>query len=320
MSVDEFKVEVDVDEILVVADEVPSVDVVIKSSPDVIVLAAGGVGEKGAKGDKGDIGATGPTGATGPQGPQGIQGDPGTPGAPGATVASGVTSTATGDVSATTVQGAIAELASEKQPISAKGAANGYAPLDSGSKVPLANLPIIPVVTALPGSPTDGQEVILVDSLTVPTYAWRFRYVSGITDANKWLYCGGDPAFIEITNQDATTSATFIALANAGPVFAIPRAGIYDVEIGFMAYKPSGNGSILVMSYDIGATGAVDADGVFATNGTLVVSGTEVRSSSTRPRRKTLTAVTLTSKYRSANTEQGGFGNRWMRVTPFRIS
>ncbi len=317
MSVDEFKVEVDVDEILVVADEVPSVDVVIKSSPDVIVLAAGGVGEKGAKGDKGDIGATGPTGATGPQGPQGIQG---TPGAPGATVASGVTSTATGDVSATTVQGAIAELASEKQPISAKGAASGYAPLDSGSKVPLANLPIIPVVTALPGSPTDGQEVILVDSLTVPTYAWRFRYLASITDANKWLYCGGEPAFVEVGAQESTTSVTYVALTTAGPVFAIPRAGVYDVEIGFLAYKPSGNGSIIVMSYDIGGTAASDNDSAQATNGTMVVSGTEVRSSNVRPRRKTLTAVTLTSKYRSANTEQAGFASRWMRVTPVRIS
>lgn len=59
----------------------------------------------------------------------------------GAGDAASIESTATGDVAATNVQGAIAELASEKQASSAKGQANGYASLDAGAKVPTVQLP-----------------------------------------------------------------------------------------------------------------------------------------------------------------------------------
>ena len=55
--------------------------------------------------------------------------------------ASDITSTATGDVAATTIQAAIAELASEKVATSAVGAVNGVASLDGTGKVPAAQLP-----------------------------------------------------------------------------------------------------------------------------------------------------------------------------------
>jgi hypothetical protein len=46
----------------------------------------------------------------------------------------------------------------------------------------------------LPAAPVDGQEAILVDSLTVPTYTWRFRYNAGSTSAYKWEFIGGAPS------------------------------------------------------------------------------------------------------------------------------
>ena len=87
------------------------------------------------------------------------------------------------------------------------------------------------LVTALPGSPTDGQEVILVDSLTAPTYSWRLRYSSGISDASKWLFVGGIPATVLVATAESTsTTASFVDLATVGPAFTVPRAGIYLVE------------------------------------------------------------------------------------------
>src|SRR4029077_11434282 len=47
--------------------------------------------------------------------------------------------------------------------------------------------------TTLPGSPVDGQEHVLVDSLTVPTYSWRCRYNAQSTNAYKWEVHGGIP-------------------------------------------------------------------------------------------------------------------------------
>lgn len=52
-----------------------------------------------------------------------------------------VDSLPTGDVAATTLQAAIAELASEKQPLSARAQPNGYASLDSAGRVPVAQIP-----------------------------------------------------------------------------------------------------------------------------------------------------------------------------------
>ena len=78
----------------------------------------------------------------------------------------------------------------------------------------LANLPAAPVtpsVTALPGSPTDLEEVVLTDSLSTPTYAWLMKYFQGAT---KWMALG------EVSPVEGTTTLT------------IPYAGTYYVEIG----------------------------------------------------------------------------------------
>jgi len=159
------------------------------------------------------------------------------------------------------------------------------------------------LVTSLPGSPTDGQECILVDSTSAPTYQWRLRYNSTTT---KWHYLGGTPGFHEIATSESTSSTTYAALATAGPLFALPVAGDYDVEFGA---KFTVNNTI-TMSYDIGGTGAVDGDSISANNNT---------GSHSRLRRKTgLTAVTLTAKYK-VDTGTHSAMNRWMRITPVKL-
>jgi hypothetical protein len=65
--------------------------------------------------------------------------------------------------------------------------------------------------TSLPGSPVDGQQSILTDSTSAPTYNWLLQYS---TAASKWLAIGAAAPL------EGTTSIT------------IPRAGTYMVEIG----------------------------------------------------------------------------------------
>src|SRR4029077_1979087 len=83
--------------------------------------------------------------------------------------------------------------------------------------VPVGPSIIVPPGTAygttLPASPTDGQEAVLVDSVTNPTYQWRFRYNAGSSSAYKWEFVGG-PQII-----------SFGTAANLGIV--VPRAGDY---------------------------------------------------------------------------------------------
>jgi hypothetical protein len=173
----------------------------------------------------------------------------------------------------------------------------------------LGGVPAITIGTTPPSSPTDGDLWYYTGS----GFTWAFIYDSSEA-TYKWKFVGGPPMFAEVTTDDTTTSATYAALTTAGPSIALPRAGDYMVEIGFAGYVSSA-GSTLTMSYDIGGTGAVDADGVAFDE----PSASGYAETQSRPRVKTgLTAVSLVSKYkRVAGTAH--FLNRWMRVTPVRV-
>jgi len=93
---------------------------------------------------------------------------------------------------------------------------------------PWAPAPMLSYATTLPGSPVDGQEAILVDSTTNPSYQWRFRYNAGSSSAYKWEYVGGIPARADVSTSESTTSATWVELTTPQRV-TVPRAGLYDV-------------------------------------------------------------------------------------------
>lgn len=173
--------------------------------------------------------------------------------------------------------------------------------------------------TTLPTSPVDRQEHILVDSITVPTYQWRFRYNAGSAQTDKWEFVGGSPALVEITTAETTTSTSYVALSTAGPNFALPRAGVYMVENGFKT--GGGNEDLAIMSFDIGGTGAVDGDSVQGRGGGFQTGSFSTDNSPSRSRVKAgLTAVTLTSKYKSSGGGTARFSNRWLKITPVRVS
>jgi hypothetical protein len=169
----------------------------------------------------------------------------------------------------------------------------------------------------LPASPLDGQEATLVDSVTNPTYQWRFRWNAGSALRDKWECVGAATQLAFVDTSETTASTTYAALATAGPVFVVPRLGIYTVEIG-MDLSSVTAATRYFMSYDIGGTGAVDADGVSGETGAASVNrfGGFIRL-----RSKDIPAsTTLTAKYRTVSAATIGFENRWMRVTPIRVS
>jgi len=170
--------------------------------------------------------------------------------------------------------------------------------------------------SAAPGSPTpfDGQEVILVDVIGAATYTWHLRYVAARA-TNKWIFLGGAPLYAETPGAETTTATAYGNLSGGttGPSVVIPVAGDYLVEIGAALYGSTGGGAA-TMSYDIGGTGAVDADSCGFTAG-----GINSLSSVSRARKKALTAVTLTAKYKVAVAATGTFQHRWMQVTPIAV-
>src|SRR5262249_13588708 len=99
-----------------------------------------------------------------------------------------------------------------------------------GSPGSVATYPTPAYGTSLPASPADGQQAILVDSVTNPTYQWLFRYNAQSTSAYKWEFIGGADWFTSDEN-DVTTTSVYPTMAQVGTlgVFIVPRAGEYIV-------------------------------------------------------------------------------------------
>lgn len=176
--------------------------------------------------------------------------------------------------------------------------------------------------TSLPSPAVDGQEIYYrADSTNGRIWHLRYRNAfNGGSATYPWEYIGG-PAFVSsvkdgtISDSETTTSTSYTALATAGPSVALPLAGDYEVTIGFTGYN--GNTSAVIhMSYDIGASTALDADSVQVGQSNTAANA---YASATKTRLKAgLTAVTLTAKYKvSAGT--GVYWNRHMIVRPVRV-
>lgn len=171
------------------------------------------------------------------------------------------------------------------------------------------------VVTSLPGSPTNGQIVVLTDSLTAPTYAWTLLYLTGIGDAYKWICLGGSPLESRVATPETRSAATYAALATLQQV-AVPRAGIYTVKVSCQHYESS-DFAVPAMSYDGAGVAASDDRAAMGIGRTTA----NTRTAMSFETRETLTAATLSAMFRG---HDGGavtttFLNRRLAVTPIRI-
>jgi hypothetical protein len=101
--------------------------------------------------------------------------------------------------------------------------------------VKLDALSLVPtVVTALPGSPVDGQEIYYQSAaMATAGVAWHLRYRAGATGSYKWEFLGGAPISAEYlpleTFNSANPSVWFGINAN-DPKLNVPLAGDYDAQ------------------------------------------------------------------------------------------
>ena len=90
----------------------------------------------------------------------------------------------------------------------------------------------VPLVTALPDNPSDGDEVdyLAAGTAGVPTAVWRLRYSADVTDAYPWICVGGTP--ILDVSDGAVSGGT---AGNASGLSITPAlAGLYRVRAGFL--------------------------------------------------------------------------------------
>lgn len=169
-------------------------------------------------------------------------------------------------------------------------------------------------VTSLPGSPVDGQEIYYLADATNGV-VWHLKYRAASGSSYKWEFVGGGALGAEVDTDESRALTTYGALTTGGPSVTVPLAGDYVIEHGAAIYcNVTGTG---YYSYDVGGTGAVDADAVLH-----LPTGNFGTISAARSRLKTgLAASTaLVGKYRSSNTAvTAHFLSRWMRVRPVRV-
>jgi hypothetical protein len=95
--------------------------------------------------------------------------------------------------------------------------------------------PTIPLLTALPATPVDGQ-IIAFQVDATNGVVWMFRYNAASASPLKWEFIGGSPYVSAVAAQDTITSTSYAdAPTNPGPGLNMPAAftngGDYVVTI-----------------------------------------------------------------------------------------
>lgn len=181
-----------------------------------------------------------------------------------------------------------------------------------------------PLVSALPGSPLDGQVVWYAPaffqggSVYHPPILARYRATTLAT--YHWECASGEIAGIQNVTPSSAASATYVvATGGAGPTgIQIPNIGEWDIEITATLNGASGAAAqSLYLSFDVGVTGAIDADALIIPVVNATTQGTYTR----RFRRNfPLAGVTLTPKVKNATNNTPTWSAWGMRAYPILIN
>lgn len=185
----------------------------------------------------------------------------------------------------------------------------------NGSTSAVLNVPSVTLAQGLPATPVDGQTVYLILPASYdPVGGKPVRWLCTYDAASAMWHVAGAPLYAEVQTSETTVSNVYAALATAGPSITLPRPGDYEIEVGAnIGGSVAGGGGL--MSYAIGGAAAADAD-----SAAIVVSSAGASASVVRTREKTgLTAVTVTAQYRVPG-GTGTFADRFLAITPVRIT
>jgi len=176
----------------------------------------------------------------------------------------------------------------------------------------------VEILTSLPLDIYPGRRIVITDSPASPSYLWHLRYNADSPSPYKWECLGGTPGLSVTTagGMEPTTSTTYTNLATVGPDFQVPAGlgGDFLIEAGAsLAHDIAGNTAF--MSYDLGATPAIDADAVRGSTSDAV--------SAMKKRRKlgVSSGALIRARYRSSTgANEARFQNdRWLSVFPYRV-
>jgi len=253
-------------------------------------IARQGVGPKGldgAQGAPGPQGPQGPIGNTGAQGSQGIQGVPGV-------------------------------MDVYEQPTQPSSGANGAIWIDTDD-VPPAWASFIPVVSALPSNPVEGQEVYYQPAgSTGPLWHLRYHDTMGLT-FYEWDFLGGS-ALESVVQPSHTFTAdgVFRDPSTVGPDITIPLPGDYRYEFSALVTAGATGAGTSWVGVALGA-GANPVDPHMTAINNPVVSARTAHTWG-----QSMTGLNKTQLLRLRYAVSGGGTasviSRRLRITPIRVS
>lgn len=165
-------------------------------------------------------------------------------------------------------------------------------------------------VTALPGSPVDGQECVFAATADVH---WHLKFK---TSTGKWHLIGG-PAWATSTDTDETTSVAHNTYQSLTTVLSItlPLAGDYVIENWCNGFSATANENPFI-SVKVGGAATADLDGASA-----VLGAANTGATFGVPRLRTGLAIStvLIQQCRAGNNNQTHFRTRRMSILPVRV-
>jgi hypothetical protein len=174
-----------------------------------------------------------------------------------------------------------------------------------------------PLVTTLPGSPTDGQMCYFLADATHGV-VWTLRYRAASTSTYKWEFVGGAGLESFVAASESTSSTTYTDLATVGPSVTIPtlpNGGDFDVTFGASVATSGSTPALWTVGLAVGGT--VTYSDFFAFSGPNA--GTDGASLSKTFRLAGVSGATLMKLQYKISGAAASFDDRFLQVTPVRV-
>lgn len=170
-------------------------------------------------------------------------------------------------------------------------------------------------VTALPQSPSDGQECYYIADSTNGVI-WHLKYNAAGAGSYKWWYVGGPPLFAAVDTDEAlaTGTAIWVNLATDGPTITLPLGGDFMWRGHFDAYAAvatTASAGASINNADPAVNFFMDAP-IFTNGAACTVTSIHRTTGRTA-------ADTVKLKYLRNPTQAFNFRWRTLEVTPIRV-
>ena len=177
----------------------------------------------------------------------------------------------------------------------------------------------IPLVTSLPTSPIDGQEIYYLADATNGVI-WHLRYRATSSSAYKWEFIGGPPMHTSVAAGAGVASGTYADVGGGVPALTLPAlAGDYVVRFGMLMASATATTFDFKAAVKFGAAIAVDADSVSWSS--PVASAVLEAANIMREFVKTglAASIVLKHQYKDTSVGQAVFYDRFISVLPVRV-